>query len=205
MFLAPNRSSPIVAGRSSVLVVANASIPGSPAQGLGSGDMPRSVRYARCLLGLQGVIWACGALLFAGWTAAAGIMALTGDAYVLRHGEGLFLPVAVVAGGLAAVKFVLAKSLAGRRERTKKAVIGVEIAMACLGLLMTADANPSGGLPADLVAFAGFGGGGLSLAAVLALLCRPAKGFFAEQGPASSPTSDTDCRASFWAAPCLGT
>lgn len=150
--------------------------------------MPRSVRYARGLLWFQGGIWACGALLYAGWAATAAIMALTGDADLLRHGGVVFFPVAVVTGGFAAAKFRLARSLAGRGEPSRKTVIGVEIAMAGLGALLTAGAvDSSGGFPAGLFACAGFVGGGLSLAAALGLLRRPARQFFAEPGRARPP------------------
>jgi len=159
--------------------------------------MPRPVRFARGLLYFQGVIWAGGAFMFAIWTVAAGIMALAGDDHVVRSGGVIFLPVAVVAGGLGAAKFFLARKLAARGARTREIAIGVEIAMACLGALMTAGANLSGGLPADLFTLAAFVGGVLSLVAALGLLRRPARQFSAEPGPAVSPAPDSDSRTAF--------
>jgi hypothetical protein len=157
--------------------------------------MPRSVRYARGLLWLQCGIWACGALLYAAWAVTAAIMALTGHADLLRHGAVVFFPVAVVTGGFAAAKFRLARSLAGRRERTRKVAVGVEIAMACLGSLITAGAvDSSGGFPAGLFAYAGFVGGCLSLAAALGLMRHPARRFFTDPGPALGSTPDGDSR-----------
>ena len=152
--------------------------------------MPRSARYVRSLLWLQGGIWACGALMYAMWAVVAGITALTGDT--------LFLPVAPMTGGFAAAKFLLARSLSGRRERTRKTVIGVEIAMACFGALITAGAlDSSGGFPAALSFFAGFVAGVLSLAAALGLLRRPARQFFAEPGPVPIPAPGDDTTTSF--------
>lgn len=162
--------------------------------------MPRSVRYARGLLWLQGGIWACGAFLYAGWAVTAGVRALAGDFGLLRHGGVVFLTVAVMTGGFAAAKFHLARSLAGRRERTRKAVIGVEITMAGLGALITAGVDLSGGLPAGLLFFPALAGGGLSLAAALGLLRRPARQFFAQPRPPARPALDGDSGAAFTAA-----
>jgi len=159
--------------------------------------MPRSVGYARALLWLQGGIWSCGALLFAGWAVTAGVTALAGNANLLRHGGVVFFSVSVVTGGFAVAKFHLARSLARQRDRTRKAVIGIEIAMACLGALITGGADPSGGLPADLLILPAFVGGSLSLAAALGLLRRPARLFFTDSGPAASPAPDGDGRAAF--------
>jgi hypothetical protein len=159
--------------------------------------MPRSVRYARTLLQLQGGIWACGALVYAAWTVVTGITALTGHAYFIHSGGALFLSLALLTGGFAAAKFLLARSLANPRERARKTVIGVEIAMACLGALMTAGAlDSSGGFPAALYFFAGFAGGILSLAAAAGLLRRPARQFFTEPGPAPSPAPASDANIS---------
>ena len=159
--------------------------------------MPQSVRYVRSLLRLQGGIWACGALLWAGWAVTAGVKALAGDADLLRRGGVVFLSVAVMTGGFAAAKFRLARSLAGRRERTRKVVIGVEFAMAGLGALITAGTNLSGGIQAGILLVPAFVGGGLSLAAALGLLRRPARQFFAELGPAAGRTPSGDGDTAF--------
>jgi len=178
--------------------MATASAPGSPAGAAGSSHMPRSVRYARGLLWLQGGIWACGALLYAVWTLVTGISALAGHANFIHNGGALFLSAAVMTGGFAAAKFLLARSLGGRRERIRKTVIGVEMAMACLGALITAGAvDSSGGLPAGLFLCAGFVGGALSAAAALGLLRRPARQSFAQPGRACSPASDSNSNSSF--------
>jgi hypothetical protein len=178
--------------------MATASAPGSPAGAAGSSHMPRSVRYARGLLWLQGGIWACGALLYAVWTLVTGISALAGHANFIHNGGALFLSAAVMTGGFAAAKFLLARSLAGRRERIRKTVIGVEMAMACLGALITAGAvDSSGGFLAGLFVCAGFVGGALSVAAALGLLRRPARQFFAQPGRACSPASDSNSNSSF--------
>jgi hypothetical protein len=127
----------------------------------------------------------------------AGVKALVGDADLLRRGGVVFLSVAVMTGGFAAAKFRLARSLAGRRERTRKVVIGVEFAMAGLGALITAGTNLSGGIQAGILLVPAFAGGGLSLAAALGLLRRPARQFFAELGPAAGPTPGGDGDTAF--------
>jgi len=136
--------------------------------------------------------------MYAVWTGVTGITALTGHAYFIRNGGALFLSLALLTGGFAAAKFLLARSLASRWERARKTVIGVEIAMACLGALMTAGAlGSSGGFPAALYFFAGFVGGVLSLAAAVGLSRRPARQFFAEPGPAPIPAPGNDTTTSF--------
>lgn len=165
--------------------------------GRSTNQMPLSVRYARGLLWLQGGIWASAALLWAGWAVTAGVKALAGDTDLLRRGGVVFLSVAVMTSGFAVAKFRLARSLAGRRERTRKVVIGVEFAMAGLGALITVSTNLSGGMQTGLLLFPAFAGGGLSLAAALGLLRRPARQFFAEPSPVARPTSDRDGSTDF--------
>jgi hypothetical protein len=57
-------------------------------------------------------------------------------------------------------------------------VIGIEIAMTCMGILIIAGADFSGGMPAGFVTLAAFIGGCLSLAAAIGLLRRPARAYF---------------------------
>lgn len=159
--------------------------------------MPLSVRYAQGMLWLQGGIWACAALLWAGWAVTAAFKALVGDTDLLRRGGVVFLSVAVMTSGFAVAKVRIARSLAGRRERTRKVVIGVEFAMAGLGALITVGTNLSGGIQAGLLLFPASVGGGLSLAAALGLLRRPARQFFVEPGPVGRPTSDRDGSTDF--------
>ncbi len=121
-------------------------------------------------------------------------MALNGSAYLLRHCGVVFFSVSVVAGGFAAAKFHLARSLARQRDQTRKTVIGIEMAMVCLGALITAGPDPSGGLSADLLILPAFVGGSLSLAAALGLLRRPARLFFTDPRPAASPPRDGEGR-----------
>lgn len=183
-------------GRSSLQVVPTGPVPASPTR-RSTSRMPVSVRYAQSLLRLQGGIWACGAVLWAGWAVTAGVKALAGDADLLRRGGVLFFLVAAMTSGFAVSKFRLARSIAGRRERARKVVIGVEFVMAGLGTLITVGTNLSGGVPAGLVLFPAFVGGGLSLAAALGLLRRPARQFFAEPGPVAGPTPGGDSGAAF--------
>jgi len=97
---------------------------------------------------------------------------------------------AALTGGFAITKIRLARRLGGGQERTRKAVIGVEIAMTCFGALITAGANPSGGFPAGFFALAGITGGGLSLAAAVGLMRRAARRYFAEPGVAAKAATE---------------
>lgn len=124
-------------------------------------------------------------------------MALAGDADFVRRGGVVFLSVAVITGGFAVAKFRLARSLAGRRERTRKVAIGVEFAMAGLGALITVGTNLSGGIQAGILLFPAFVGGRLSLAAAVGLLRRPARQFFVEQGLAGGPIPGGDSSTAF--------
>lgn len=177
-------------------------VPASSA-GRSNSQMPVSVRYAQGLLRLQGGIWACGAVLWVGWAVTAGVKALAGDADLLRRGGVFFVLVAAMTSGFAVSKFRLARSLAGRRERTRKVVVGVEFAMAGLGTLITVGTNLSGGVQAGLLLFPAFVGGGLSLAAALGLVRRTARQFFGEPGPATGPTPGGDSGAAFTAVCCI--
>jgi hypothetical protein len=185
-----------------VRVVANAPTPPSTERS-GSDSMPRSVRFVQGLLWLQSGIWACCALLFLVWAVTVAIMALTGAAYVHRNGGEFlvaavgFFPVGVVTGGFAAAKFILGRSLPGRRELTRKTAIGVEVAMASLGALITAGANASDGLPAVLVTVPALVGGGLSLAAAVGLMRRPARQFFADPRVARNSPPDSNHTTAF--------
>jgi hypothetical protein len=88
--------------------------------------------------------------------------------------------VAALTGGFAMTKILLARRLSSGRERIRRAVVGVEIAMACLGALITAGVDPAGGLPAGFIALAAITGGGLSLAAAVRLMRRQARQYFAD-------------------------
>ena len=106
------------------------------------------------------------------------------------------LSIAVVAGGPAVLKMRLAVRITGASGRTRKTVIGVEIAMTCLGILMTASVDYSGGVPAVLIALAALAGGGLSLAAAIGLLRRKARQYCATQLPVRTATdSNSDSNA----------
>lgn len=158
---------------------------------------PPSVRYAQVVLFLQGSIWALGAI---GGVIGA-VAALTGS----QHGKPwAFFALAVgwsaFAGGMATVKTLLAVRLGrGGSWRALKAVIAVELAMTCFGLLwFFGQAYTATGLPADMFALAGLGGAGLSLAAALVLMRRRPRQHAASNavrpevtspGPASGPTS----------------
>ncbi len=142
--------------------------------------MPLAVRYAWGLLWLQGVIWAGLALLMVVGEVVA-VMQILADQNAI-----VGLAVELFAGGLAAGFAVgtiqLARAFASGSEGARKTAIGVEIAMTCLGALMTVSSNFSGGLVADVGALAAAAGGGLSLAAVVCLLRRGARRYFAVAG-----------------------
>jgi hypothetical protein len=151
--------------------------------------MPASVGYAGGLLRLQGGIWA--------WLAVSGSIAIAVTLFEVVEGHrswesaarvlGL-LPVAVLLAAVFAItKFRLARRLRNGRDRVRKLVIAVELAMAFLGALMTAGLDPSGGTPGDSVAVAAFVGGCLSLAAAIRLLRRPAREYFASSGSSGRP------------------
>lgn len=107
--------------------------------------------------------------------------------------------VVALAGGFAVLKIGLARRLAHGGDRTRKAAVAVEIAMTCLGALLTAAGSPSGGVPADFVLLAAFGGAGLSLVAALGLLGRRARHYFATSHTALRAAADSrrDNSASF--------
>ena len=141
--------------------------------------VPRSVTYARSLLRLQAGIWAL--LAFVG--AIDGTISLV---LITAHGARssnavagavIGLCVALVAAGIAVLKLRLAVCMTRAADCTRKTVIVVEIAMSCLGILMAASVDYSGGMPADLIALAALAGGGLSLAAAIGLLRRKARQF----------------------------
>jgi hypothetical protein len=160
--------------------------------------VPHSVRYARGLLWLQGGIWALVAIVgtIDGVISLAQILgghgARSSNAVA---GAVVGLSIAVVAGGLAVLKMRLAVRITRASGRTRKTVIGVEIAMTCLGTLMTASVDYSGGVPADLIALAALAGGGLSLAAAIGLLRRKAMQYCATQLPVRT-ASDSNAPSS---------
>ena len=156
-------------------------------EGYPGNQVPPSVRYARGLLWLQGCIWA----------ALASFSAVDLVIFMAQvHGSwnrsavtvASALAVAIAAGGCALTEIRLARRLVRGRRRTRKTVIGIEIAMTCWGALLTGTVSPSGGVPADLFALAAVSGAALSLAAVVGLLRRRARQYFAT--PRTS-TSDT--------------
>lgn len=153
--------------------------------------LPTSVRYARSLLFLQGGIWA--------WLAAASTVtgaAMVGEVLAGHRASGAAiagaaaLSAAALTGLFAATKIRLAIRLRDGRDRTRKTAVGVEVAMTCLGALMTTAADPSGGMPADMVTLAALVGGGLSAAAAIGLLRRPARQYFAPSCSRASASDD---------------
>jgi hypothetical protein len=153
--------------------------------------VPHSVRYARGLLWLQSGIWALLAVVGAIEGAISLAQVLPGHGARSSNavaGAVVGLSIAVVAGGLAVLKMRLAMRITMAAGRTRKTVILVEIAMSCLGILMTASVDYSGGVPADLFALAALIGGGLSLAAAIGLLRRKARQYGAMQLPVRTPT-----------------
>jgi hypothetical protein len=141
-------------------------------------SMPLPVRYGWGLLWLQGVIWAGLALLMLIGEVVA-VMQILRD-----QNEVVGLAVEVITGGLAASfaagAIVVARSLARGSEGARKAAVGVEIAMTCLGAMMAASVNLSGGLVAGAGGLAAATGAGLSLAAVVCLLRRSARQYCGE-------------------------
>ncbi|MBO0835544.1 MAG: hypothetical protein J2P28_08500 [Actinobacteria bacterium] len=163
-----------------------------PSERMAARHLPGSLRYARGLLWLQAGIWA--------WLATSGIFTLAVALTEMLAGHRAWsaaatvagwLPAATVAGVLATTKIRLARRLTDGRDRIRKTVVGVEFAMAGLGALMTAGADLSGGMPADIVTLAALVGGGLSLAAAIGLLRRPAQEYFTLRGQPGSRTADS--------------
>jgi hypothetical protein len=159
--------------------------------------VPHSVRYARGLLWLQGGIWALLAVVGAidGAISLAQVLA----AHSARSsnavaGAVVGLSIAVMAGGLAALKMRLAMRITRASGRTRKTAIVVEVAMTCLGILMTVSVDYSGGVPADLIALAALIGGGLSLAAAIGLLRRKARQYGAMEPPVRTATDSNGDR-----------
>ena len=142
--------------------------------------MPRPVRYAWCLLCLQGVIWAGLALLMV-------IAAVVAVMAILKNQNAIVgLAVEVFAGavtvGFAVGTITLARALARGLEAARKTAIGVEIAMTLLGAIWAADSNFSAGLVANVGGLAAAAGASLSLAAVVWLLRRSARQYSAAAG-----------------------
>jgi hypothetical protein len=159
--------------------------PGSDVPVESEARLPGSVAYARGLLWLQAGIWT--------WLAVSSTAAIVVVVSEVLAGHrtwdsatkvlGLLPVAAVLAGVLAVTKIRLARRLRARRDRIRKTVIGIEFAMALLGALMTVSADFAGGMPADSVTLAALVGGGLSLAAAVRLLRRPAREYFVQSGP----------------------
>jgi hypothetical protein len=96
-----------------------------------SEPMPPGVRYACGLLWLQGLIWGGLASLL-----ILGIVAAATQVPADRHAAFALVAEAVMCGlasCFAVGTIVLARFVARRDEGARKAAIGVEIAMACLG------------------------------------------------------------------------
>jgi hypothetical protein len=149
---------------------------------------PPSVRYAQVVLFLQGSIWAMGAI--------GGVTGTVDALTAILHGKPWALLIlaagwSAVAGGMATVDTLLAVHLGrGGSRRARKAVIAVELAMTCFGVLWFFNGIYTvSGLPADMVTLAGLVGGGLSLAAALALMSRRARQYAA---PRAARAEDTD-------------
>ncbi|HCU91303.1 MAG TPA: hypothetical protein DHU96_00480 [Actinobacteria bacterium] len=159
-------------------------IPAKPA-----GQVPLAVSYARGLLLLQGVIWA----VLAANGAVVVVSAMTGRHFAALAPAWAAVPLA--AGGFAAMKLRFRARLGRGSDRARKAVIGAEMAMAGLGVLLTAGAvDSSGGLPAGFFALAGFAGGGLSLTAALGLLRRGARNYCSPPSDRGDPARDHGTR-----------
>ncbi|MBO0834884.1 MAG: hypothetical protein J2P28_05100 [Actinobacteria bacterium] len=156
---------------------------------LGSHWKPPSVIFAQLLLYVQAGCWATGML---------GGVILYATALMHGRAEVIAAPLAAgwlaVAGGLAAAKLALGRRLGrGRTNRTRRAVIAIELAMAGFGVLWLT-------VPAYGVMMLGLSGAALSLAAALGMIGPRARRFFAGSvGECSTPEpgagSDT---ASFW-------
>jgi hypothetical protein len=161
--------------------------------------MPASVRYARGLLWLQGGIWAWLTISSTVTIAVMLIEVLAGHrAWGTAAPAAGLLPVALFAGAFAATKICLATRLRAGHNRARKTAVGVEFAMTCLGALIVAGADASGGMTADFVTLAALVGGGLSLAAAVGLLHRPAREYFAPGSPTkASADSNSDSNAAF--------
>jgi hypothetical protein len=142
--------------------------------------MPLPVRYARGLLWLQGVIWGGLALLMVVGEVVAVMQILADQNAIVGLAAEVFI--GGVAASFAVGTILLARTLACGNEGARKTAIGVEIAMTCLGVITTASSNFSGGLVADVGALAATTGAGLSLAAVVCLLRRSARRYFAGPG-----------------------
>jgi hypothetical protein len=156
--------------------------------------MPRSVRFARALLWVQGAIWAWLAVSTTVTLAVMLIEVFTSHRTWNNPAEVIGW-VAVAAGlttAFATVKIRLARSLKNGHLQTRKTVIGIEIAMTCMGVLVVAGADFSGGMPADVVTLAAFTGGCLSLAAAIGLLRRPAREYFSTPHLAAHAEGDSD-------------
>lgn len=180
--------------------------PSKPSPAPGS-RVPHSVRYARGLLWLQGGIWALLAVVGTIDGVISLVQVLAGHGARSRNavaGPVVGLSIAAVASGLAVLEMRLAVRIARASGRTRKTVIGVEIAMTCLGILMTAGADPSGGMPADFVTLAALVGGGLSLAVAIGLLRRKARQYCATQlpvRPVTDSNGDSNAPSSWLPAP----
>jgi hypothetical protein len=138
---------------------------------------PRSVRYARGLLGLQAGCWVvASALCMLGVVENAAVGSALGAAGFALAG--------VIAAMFAVLKGRLARRLLAGTVQGRRVAIGVELSMTCFGVLGTLSLDLSGGIAVGLIGLPLVVGTGLSLAAALGLLRPPARRYFA------SPTSN---------------
>lgn len=142
---------------------------------------PRSVRFADGLLRVQAGCWGLLTAFFLIGLVNAAVEGSMADAAVL-------FAAGAVAAAFGILKGLLAGHLQPGAARTRRAVIGAELAMACFGagvLLLTVVLAPS---PAGFLLFLPFSTGtGLSIAAAIGLLRPPARRYTAS--PASTFSS----------------
>jgi hypothetical protein len=157
-------------------------------------DEPGSVLYARGLLRLQAGCWVfASGLCVLGVAENAAVGSLGGAAGFALAGA--------IAAMLAVLKVRLARRLLAGNAKVRKVAIGVEFAMTCFGALATLSLDPSGGITVGLIGLPLIVGTGLSLAAVIGLLCPPARRYLgppishSHDEPSNADGSDS---ASFW-------
>jgi hypothetical protein len=146
------------------------------------------VVYVRLLLAIQACLWAMVDLL----AAVILLMSVVGGDLAPHAGAFIGLCIIVLQFMLAmsAGSAYLAASLQPGRASIRRTAIAVEAFMACFGLFIAyVEASTGAGIIAGLPASAGLVGTMLSLAAVVGLLCGPARSFGGRNGdgPALSP------------------
>jgi hypothetical protein len=159
-------------------------------------EAPRSVRYARGLLGLQAGCW-----VLASGLCMLGVAENAAVGYSL--GAAGFALAGVITAMFAVLKWRLAKRVLAGYAQSRKVAIGVELSMTCFGALGSLSLDLSGGIAVGLIGLPFMVGTGLSLAAVIGLLRPPARRYFAARtsNPASLDKSfdvDGSDPASFW-------